>query len=339
MMRPFGRLPDGQLVHAITLGAPDTLQAEILTYGGILRRLIVPARGSRGSPRDVVLTLPDLAAYVADPAYLGILVGRCANRIANAEFTLSGRRHRLTANEGRNHLHGGALGFGKRLWRLLDLQQTPSSRLRLGLVSPAGEEGYPGNLEVTAEYTLSASELQLRFYAKSDEATPVNFTFHPYFNLSGKLGLAVSEQTLRIAASHYVPVDSELIPSGKVASVAGTPFDFRVARLLRPPQTASHPQLEKGGGYDHCWALDPKRDCDVELFSPHSGIRMQIKSERRGLQFYGGQYLSRTHPGLHGICLEPQDFPNAANEPAFPSTVLQPGQERSFAMQYVFTST
>jgi aldose 1-epimerase len=336
MMRLFGKLPDGQLVHAITLGTPDALQAEILTFGGILRRLILPARGAL---RDIALTLPDLDAYVADPAYLGILVGRCANRIANAEFTLDGRRHRLTANEGRNHLHGGTLGFGKRLWRVLDLEGAQCTRLRLGLVTRAGEEGYPGNLEVTAEYTLSANELRLRLQAKSDEATPVNFTFHPYFNLSGEPGRAANEQTLRIAASRYLPVDAQLIPTGELASVAETPFDFRVARSLRAPWSASHPQLEKSGGYDHCWALDPQRDCDAELFSAHSGIRMQIKSERPGLQFYAGQQLAPTHPGLDGVCLEPQDFPNAVNEPAFPSVVLPRSAERSFTMQYVFTST
>jgi aldose 1-epimerase len=336
MIRPFGALPDGQVVHAIMLGTPDILQAEILTYGGILRRLILPVRGA---PRDLVLTLPDLATYVADRAYLGALVGRCANRIANARFDLSHRQHRLTANEGRNHLHGGALGFGKRLWRLLDLQQAPCSQLRLGLVSPAGEEGYPGTLEVTAEFTVGPNDLRLRFHARADEATPINFTFHPYFNLAAQPGRAVIEQTLRIAASHYLPVvDSGLIPTGEVASVAGTPFDFRIARPLQPPQTTRHPQLEKGGGYDHCWVLDPHRDCDAELLCAHSGIRMQLKSERCGLQFYGGQYLSRTHPGLHGLCLEPQDFPNSVNQPAFPSVILPPGAQHSSTMQYLFTS-
>lgn len=321
MIEPFGTLQDGRRVDAVTLGTPGGLQAQILTCGGILRRLTWPVRGVA---RDLVLTLPDLDAYVRDPAFLGILVGRFANRIAGARFELDGQTHRLTANEGQNQLHGGRLGFGKRLWRVLDVQ--PPRRLVLGYTSPNGEEGYPGNLEVSAEFVVADDQLSLRFQARCDRATPLNLTWHPYFKLPG-------EQMLRMPASRFLPVaDSQLIPTGELASVAGTPFDFRELRSVRSPDPASHLQLAIGGGYDHCWVLDEQRDCDAELRAP--GVSLKVISERRAIQFYGGQGLPRQHPGLHGICLEPQDFPNAPNEPRFPAAILRPDADYTTLFHY-----
>jgi aldose 1-epimerase len=333
VIRPYGKFGDGTIVEVVTLGESDGLQAEVLTYGGILRQLTFPGRGG---PRNVVVTLAGLDAYARDTTFQGTLVGRVANRIAGARFTLNGRTHKLTANQGANQLHGGSLGFGKRMWRVLSLQ---GSQLRLGLHSQAGEQGFPGTLDVTAEITVDGSELRLRFEAQSDEATPVNLTYHPYFNLSGDPARAVDEMLLRIPASSFLPVrDSMLIPTGEVASVAGTPFDFRDRREVRAPRTTGHPQLGFGDGYDHCWVLDPSRDCDAELHSPHSGVTMTIHSDRPGIQFYGGQYLPAAHPGLNGICLEPQGFPNAVNEPAFPSVILEAGQPFSTTFKYRFTS-
>jgi aldose 1-epimerase len=321
MIEPFGALQDGRRVDAVTLGTPGALQAQILTYGGILRRLSWPIRGVA---RDLVLSLPDLDAYVRDPAFLGILVGRFANRIAGARFELDGQMHRVTANEGPNQLHGGQLGFGKRLWKVLDLQAP--RRLVLGYTSPDGEEGYPGSLAVSAEFIVEDEQLSLRFQARCDRATPLNLTWHPYFDLSG-------EQVLRIPASHFLPVrDSQLIPTGELASVAGTPFDFRKPRSVRAPDPASHPQLAICGGYDHCWVLDEQRDCDAELRTP--GISLKVRSERRAIQFYGGQGLPGQYPGRSGICLEPQDFPNAPNEPGFPPAILRPGTLYTTTFQY-----
>ncbi|MEJ0036169.1 MAG: aldose epimerase family protein [Gammaproteobacteria bacterium] len=316
MIEAFGVLDGTREVQAITLGARGGLQAQVLTFGGILRRLVFP---SRGVLRELTITLPDLDAYLRDRTFQGVLVGRVANRIGGARFDLKGREYRLTANDGPNHLHGGDLGFGKRLWRVLGLQNAPRHRLLLGLSSPDGEEGYPGNLEMTVEFTVEGSELRLEFEAQSDEATPLNLTYHPYFNFA-------DDMNLRIPASRFLPVkDSRMIPTGQLARVDGTPFDFRSARSVVAPAPGTHPQLAHAAGYDHCWVLDSPRDCDAELQSLSSGVRMTIHSERPGIQFYGGQHLRTGHPGLHGICLEPEGFPNAVNEPSFPPCVLEAG--------------
>jgi aldose 1-epimerase len=327
MIEAFGVLDGTQEVQAITLGVKGGLQAQVLTFGGILRRLVFP---SRGAPRDLIITLPDLNSYVRDTTYQGILVGRVANRISGARFNLKGREYRLTANDGPNQLHGGHLGFGKRLWRVLGLQNAPRHRLLLGLSSSDGEEGYPGDLDVTVEFTVDGSELRVQFEAHSDAATPVNLTYHPYFNFAG-------DMRLRMPASQFLPVrDSQLIPTGKRAPVDGTPFDFRSERSVAAPPLDTHPQLAHAGGYDHCWVLDSSRDYDAELRSESCGVRMTIRSDRPGMQFYGGQHLPAAYPELRGICLEPEGLPNAVNEPSFPSYILEPGATFHSTLSYRF---
>jgi aldose 1-epimerase len=334
MIESFGTTRDGQTVQSITLGSPEGLQAEVLTYGGILRRLTLPARGRR---RDLILSLPTLHAYDRDPAYLGILVGRFGNRIANARYQHDGVQHQLTANEGANQLHGGKLGFGKRLWKLKDMQTGAYPRVWIELLSPAGEEGYPGNLSVIAEIAVEPSELSLIFEARCDAATPLNLTYHPYFNLSGEPGNPLSDHLLRMPASRYLPViDSHLIPTGQLEWVVNTQFDFRIRRKFTGVDAASVPQLRYGNGYDHCWALEENRDCDAELVSETSGVTMKIKSDRPGLQFYGGQGLPGVYPGLHGICLEPQGFPNSVNEPHFPTGIWPAGKVFRSEFRYAF---
>ena len=316
MIEAFGVLDGTQEIQAITLGVQGGLQAQVLTFGGILRRLTFPVRGVM---RDLIITLPDLDAYLRDPTFQGVLVGRVANRISGARFTLKGREYRLTANDGPNQLHGGHLGFGKRAWRVLGLQNTPKHRLLLGLSSPDGEEGYPGNLDVTVEFTVDDCELRVQFEAQCDESTPLNLTYHPYFNFG-------NDMRLRMPAGRFLPVkDSQMIPTGERANVEGTPFDFRSARSLAAPEPSRHPQLAHAGGYDHCWVLDAPRDCDAELHSLSSGVRMTVRSDRPGIQFYGGQHLPAAHPGLRGICLEPEGLPNAVNESSFPTCILDAG--------------
>lgn len=333
-MRSFGLLEDGRSVEAITVGEPDGVQLEVLTYGAIIRRLTVPVRGER---RDVVLHFNRLEHYERDRAYVGPVVGRFGNRIAEGKFTIDGVAHQVATNEGANHLHGGMLGFSKRLWRVIEAGFGP--RVVLGLTSPAGEEGYPGTLEATIELVAKHDSLRIRLGARTDAPTPVNLTYHPYFNLSGDPRTAGTAHWLRIPASHYLPVGPGLIPTGEIAPVANTTFDFRRSRKAEPPAPASHPQLALGGGYDHCWVLDEGADCACELMSPTRDLVMTIRGSGPGLQFYNGQFLSRAHPHLgNGVILEPQGFPNAPNEPCFPNAILRPGESYRAEIEYVFSS-
>lgn len=336
MRRSFGLLEDGRGVEAITIGREDGVQVEVLTYGAIIRRLSVPVYGQR---RDVVLNFERLEDYERDRAYVGPVVGRFGNRIAGGRFTIDGVTYQVTTNEGANHLHGGALGFSKRLWRVFE---AGPERVLLGLHSPAGEEGYPGNLDATIELTARTNALQVRLEARSDAPTPVNLTYHPYFNLAGppaggRRTMAV-DHWLRIPASHYLPVRDGLIPTGEIAPVSDTPFDFRSSRRLEPPPPASHPQLTLGGGYDHCWVLDAGADCACELASPDRDLTMTVRGSGPGLQFYNGQFLARAHPRLDsGVILEPQGLPNAMNESRFPDAVLRPGEHYRADIEYQFS--
>lgn len=333
MLREFGRLDDGRSVHAIALGGASGLQAEILSYGGVLRQLSVPGPTGRVS---VVLGHADLAAYQPNEDYLGILVGRFGNRIARSRFALDGREHLLSANEGRNHLHGGHLGFGRHLWRI---SESAADRLVLEHRSPAGDEGYPGTLDVAASFRLDGDCLELAYTATTDAPTPVNLTHHPYFNLAGDAAVPAARQWLRVPADRYLPVDRELIPTGEIASVAATPFDFRqpamIERNARPP----HEQIARGRGYDHCLVLADDADCVAELYSPHSGVAMRIVSDAPAVQFYEGQGLDARHPHLgRGVCLEPQGFPDAPNRLEFPGAILQPGETYRRRIRYCFAA-
>jgi aldose 1-epimerase len=282
-----------------------------------------------------VLGLPTLEAYRSDNAYLGIIVGRFANRIAGAQFELDGCRYQLTANEGRNHLHGGALGLGRRAWRVLDSSET---QLQLGYRSPAGEEGYPGTVDVAATFRMHGDAMELLLEARTDAATPVNLSNHSYFNLAGDPSIPATQQWLSVPADRYLPVaDAELIPAGEIASVAATPFDFRQRRPIG--EATDHPQLAITSGYDHCLVMAAGQPCRAQLHSPHSGITLHLSSDQPALQFYAGQKLTQMHPHLgHGICLEPQGFPNAPNEPGFPSTILRPGEVYRHGIRYQFES-
>jgi aldose 1-epimerase len=330
-VRHFGRLEDGRSVDAITLGAPDGLQAEVLTYGAILRQLSIPVDGRR---QALILQLPGIEQYERDSAFMGPVVGRFANRIAAGRFAIDGQAHQLTCNENGNHLHGGAHGVGRRLWRMLEPPHRDSAGqagLRLGLHSPPGEEGYPGSLDITLELSIRCNALHVDFTAHSDAPTPVNLTWHPYFNLGG----SAEAHWLRIPASRFLPVGPGLIPTGEIAPVQGTPFDFRASRPIAPPPLHSHPQLSPGGGYDHCWVIDADADCHCELRSPQGDITLTMSASGPGLQFYGGQFLARTHPGIgSGLALEPQGLPDAPNHPAFPDSILRPGSTYRASIEY-----
>lgn len=330
MQRLFGTLPGGTPIHAITLDS-GTLQAEILTWGGVLRRLVlVTADG----PIDVVLGLPDLQHYLDDRDNLGILVGRFGNRIAGATYAHEGTQHRLSANEGDNHLHGGHEGFGRRVWEVLECGPR---RLLLGRVSPDGEEGYPGQLRVEAEFVVEGERLLLTWRARSDAPTPVNLTHHPYFNLAGDPAIAAASQQLRVPADHYLPVGAGLIPTGAVDPVDGGPFDFRTPSTLSARTAPDNAQLRQGNGFDHCLVLAAQADCTAELYSPHSGVAMRIRSPMPAVQLYEGQGLDSSQPALgRGLCLEPQGFPDAPNHAHFPSAMLLPGELYEHRIEYRF---
>lgn len=332
--RPFGKLADGSQVDAYTLGSPDGLQAEILTLGGTLRSLTLPVRGKR---IPLVLSLPDLPAYLKDTSYLGQLVGRYGNRISGAAFELDGKKYTLTANNGPNTLHGGEVGFGKYIWTVLGAGGSArNSYVKLLHRSPAGTNGFPGNLDVTALISVYENTLTLAFEATTDAPTPISLTWHPYFNISGDPGRPIDEQTLRIAAKHYLPIGESRAPTGEIAPVAGTPFDFRRAKTLRVPPPSSHPQIALTGGYDHCWVLDKDARVAAELFSPASGLRMRVRTNLPGLQVYGAYHLRRVYPGLHAVCLEPENFPDAPNHANFPNSILRPGETHKSYMSFTF---
>lgn len=312
-----GATADGTPIHAFDIGT-GRLRAQILDYGAILRRLsYVDATGER---TELILSFDDVDAYLRDSAYLGVIAGRYANRIAGSAFTLDGTRHELSANETPNHLHGGTLGFGRRHWRVLSESE---DRLCLGYDSPNGEEGYPGNVEVRAEFCIDDERLTLVLQANTDAATPMNLTNHAYFNLAGDATIPASAQWLQVLADGYLPVaDSALLPTGEIASVQGTPFDFRQGRVL--DDAGYHSQLDLAGGYDHYLASSDHRAGAV-LFSPHSRIRLTLSSNQPGLQVYDGHQLDAVHPQLgRGICLEPTAYPDAPNRPGFPDAILRP---------------
>lgn len=305
----FGTLPDGTAVHRWTLERAG-VRVRILTYGGIVQSVEVPGRD--GPRADVVLGFPDLDGYLAHPEpYLGALVGRYANRIAGGRFHLDGLTCHLAQNNAPNSLHGGERGFDKRVW---DAQPVEHG-LRLTRVSPHGEEGFPGRLEVTATYTLDgAGALGIAYEAVTDAPTVVNLTNHTYWNLAGSGNAGGHE--LRLAASRLTPVDADLIPTGAPAPVDGTRFDFRAARKV-------------GAGYDHNFVLDKgltETAVEVaELYDPSSGRVVTVATTEPGLQLYTADHLSDPFAPGDGVALETQHFPDSPNRPEFPSTELRPG--------------
>jgi aldose 1-epimerase len=316
----FGTLPDGDEVFEIRLG-DGTVSASILTYGARLRDL---AFDGGDGPKSRVLGFATLAKYLADRSYAGSVVGRYANRIAEGRFVLDGRSFQLTRNEGPTHLHGGASGFSHRNWRIVD---RGLQHVTLELRSPANDEGYPGALTVRCTYRLAGSAaLQLDFTATTDAPTIINLATHSYFNLDGTADIL--RHLLQIPAESYLPIDAGIIPTGEIAAVAGTPFDFR---RLRPVGSGMH--------YDHNFVIDRQRVATPRLMArldgPATGTRLEIHSTEPGLQFYDGAgFPGSRHAGL---CLEPQIFPNSPNQPGFPDATLRPGETYRQVTDYRFS--
>ena len=335
--REFGRMPDGRVVTEYTLDNGLGLRLGAINHGGIVTALRVPDRHGRSG--NIALGLPSLADYLGPHPHLGTIVGRYANRIAGGRFTLDGVAHQLPLNNGANSLHGGHRGFGTRFWQIEPVPADGAAgdiAIELRYTSADGEEGYPGEVQVTVRYALSRTENTWRidYRAVTDRPTVLNLSHHDYFNLAGEG--AVLEHRLTIPASRYCPVDAGLIPLG-LAPVAGTPFDFRAATPIGERIDAQHEQLRIAGGYDHNWVLDREPAglaLAARLEHAPSGRVMEVHTTEPAVQFYSGNFLDGSLRGADGeslrrgagLCLETQHCPDSPNQPDFPSTVLRPGE-------------
>jgi aldose 1-epimerase len=350
---PFGVLADGGKVSLYTLTNRAGAEVRIIDYGAIVVSLKVPDRA--GKLRDVVLGYDDLAGYVQDKAFLGAIVGRYANRIAAGKFTLDGKTYQLDLNNGPHHLHGGAQGFYRKLWKAEKVKSKGDPSLKLTYVSPDGEDGYPGKVTLTVTYTLTADNaLRIDYLGTTDKPTIFNPTHHSYFNLSGDPTQTILDEELTIEADQTTAVGAGLIPTGKLMDVAGTPLDFRQPTRIGARIDANDGQLALGKGYDHNWVLrhhDHQTGAGVhqaaEVADARSGIVMQVLTDQPGLQFYSGNFLDGTIHGKQGVlyqrrtalCLEAQLFPDSPNQPAFPSAVLRPGHPYKQTTIYRFSTT
>lgn len=346
--QPYGKM-GSQPVDLYTLSIPGGLTAKITNYGGIITELWVPDR--YGTMGDVVLGYDRLQDYIACQNYLGCLVGRYANRIANGQFELDGVSYQLARNDGENHLHGGVVGFNKKIWQAEPFETPDGLGLRLQSISPDGEEGYPGNLTVSVVYMLTTNkEWRIDYTATSDKPTVCNLTQHSYFNLKGYGQGDILDHRLMINADYYTPVDVSLTPTGDIAPVADTPLDFRHPMPIGQRIHDEFVQLRYGHGYDHNWVLNKKSANELslaaEVYEPTSGRKMRLWTTEPAVQFYTGNFLDGSSCGKggkpltyrSGLCLETQHYPDSPNKPHFPSTTLRPGQTYRSTTIYQFTT-
>ena len=319
----FGTTGDGQPVELFTLENANGIEVRAMEYGGI-----------------IVLGFETLDRYLEGHPYFGAIIGRYGNRIAGGQFTLDGETYQLPTNDGPNHLHGGDRGFDKVVWEGTSFETDSTVGVTFAYTSPAGEQGYPGTLDVEVTYTLTdADELIFDYSAATDAATPVNLTQHSYFNLGGAGSGDILDQELMIVADAFTPVDSTLIPTGEIRTVEGTPFDFRTPKPIGARIDADNVQIERGPGYDHNFVLTKSVAGELTLAArvvdPATGRTLDVYTEEPGLQFYSGNFLdgSITGKGGHvyghrsGFCLETQHFPDSPNHPNFPSTILRPDED------------
>lgn len=356
----FGKTTDGAPVEIYTLTNAHGVELKAMTYGCIITSIRTPDRN--GKFADIVLGYDTLDGYLKDSPYFGAVVGRYGNRIAKGQFTLDGKTYKLATNNGPNHLHGGNRGFDKVVWHAAPKTGANGVGVVFTRTSPDGEEGYPGNLQATVTYTLTDNnELNVEYVATTDKATPINLTQHSYFNLAADDGDILGHQ-LTLDADRFTPVDDTLIPTGELASVAGTPFDFRKPTAIGARIDADNQQLKNGKGYDHNWVLSgppaqaaqaaaAERGGDggrvvrhaARVVEPKTGRTLDVATTEPGVQFYSGNFLDGTIKGKggrvykhrSGFCLETQHYPDSPNHPNFPSTILQPGQ--TYFSRTVFT--
>lgn len=332
-------------IKEYTLENQNGMVVKVTNYGAIITSIVVPDRD--GNLADVALGYDTVEGYInaVDRPYFGSVVGRYGNRIAEGKFSIDGEEYTLATNNGANHLHGGNMGFDKVVWDAVEVD----SGIELSYLAKDGEEGYPGNLQVTVLYTLADDNgIRMQYTATTDKATPVNLTNHTYFNLAGEGSGTINEHELLVNASHFTPVDEGLIPTGELRSVAETPFDFREAKTIGRDLEADNQQLAYGLGYDHNWVLD--RDGDglqlaATLYEPTSGRLLEVLTEEPAIQFYGGNFLNgrlvgksgRAYEHRNGLCLETQHSPDSPNRPEWPSTILLPGETYQTTTVYRFS--
>lgn len=344
----FGKTANGTPVEIYTLKNANGAEAKIMTYGGIVQSLSVPDKN--GKFADVVLGYDNLQGYLDVTPYFGALIGRYGNRIAGGKFTLEGQSYTLATNNGPNSLHGGLVGFDKVVWTARPMETSEGPALILTYLSKDGEEGYPGNLMVTAIYTLTdANALKLEFTARTDKPTIVNLTHHSYFNLAGQGNGDILGHVVYINADKFTPVDSTLIPTGELQPVAGTPFDFRTPTAIGARiNDTNDQQIVFAGGYDDNWVLNkPALDALTEaafVYEPTTGRTLEVFTTSPGLQFYTGNFLDGTITGKDGkvykhryaFCMEPQHYPDSPNKPEFPTVELKPGETYHNTIIYKF---
>ncbi|MEM7367196.1 MAG: aldose epimerase family protein [Bacteroidota bacterium] len=331
-----GFSPEGPAV-LYTLTNANGIQASVTDYGAILMSLKTPDK--HGNIAEITLGFDSLEGYTGSHPYFGSTIGRYGNRIGGGEFSLGGEVYPLVANNGPNHLHGGTDGFNRVMWEAKEIKQEDAVGVELSYTSPDGEEGYPGTLTVTVAYLLNnKDELHLTYHATTDKATVVNLTNHAYFNLAGTGNILDHQMSLN--ADAFTPVDETLIPTGELRPVEGTPFDFRTSMPIGSRIDAENTQIAYGKGYDHNFVLNKGEGAmslAATVYEPTSGRVLEVHTEEPGVQFYTGNFLDGTVIGRGGkayahrtgLCLETQHFPDSPNQPTFPSTTLEPGEEYS----------
>ena len=342
--QPFGKVADGTPVELYTL-QDGKITVRIMTYGGIIVSLEAPDR--TGKTADVVLGFDSLDGYVTtgNKPYMGAIIGRYANRIAGGTFKLNGKTYQVPRNDGDNALHGGIIGFNKKVWAAKEIKDG----VELTYVSKDGEQGFPGTLTTTVRYTLSANELHIEYAATTDQLTVLNLTNHSYFNLKGQGSGNILDHEMKINAGRYTPVNANLIPLGELAPVAGTPFDFLKSTVIGSRIDADNEQLKLAHGYDQNWVLDSggkKIELAAEAYEPRTGRVLEVLTDQPGIQFYTGNFLDGTVTGKGGkvynrrdaFCLETQHFPDSPNQPKFPTTELKPGEKFHSVTIYRFSA-
>ncbi len=344
----FQKTIDGKSTDLYILTGSDSFMVAVTNLGARIVSIILPDKN--GQMTDVVLGFDSIEKYLnSSEAFFGPVVGPVGNRIAKGKFTLNGVEYNLVLNNGPNHLHGGTKGLHNAVW---DVVSTSDTKVVLHYLAKDMEEGYPGNLDITLTYSIENNNtLKLELEATTDKATPVNLTSHAFFNLSGKSNESVNNHILQIYAQSYTPVDSTLIPLGSIDPVAGTPFDFTQPKAIGTDLDADNEQLKFGGGYDHTWVLDKtdnakKLSKAATVYSPESGIQMDVLTEEPGIQFYGGNFFDGTITTRDGnklfsrcaLALETQHFPDSPNQKNFPSIILSPEDKYSTVTEFVFTT-